>query len=68
METAWYSYSIFNQIWRFSSDFRKSPQNQSWNSVQWEPRCCTRINRRTDIHDEVLCDTCASVSKLRKYQ
>jgi hypothetical protein len=31
--------SDFNQIWSFSTDFRKGPRNQSARtSVQWEPR------------------------------
>jgi hypothetical protein len=41
-----------NEIWIFSTDFRKILKNQiSLKSFQWEPSCSTRMGRQTDKHD-----------------
>jgi hypothetical protein len=42
--------SDFNETWIFSADFLKTLKYHiSWKSVQWEPRCSMRTDRRTDI-------------------
>jgi hypothetical protein len=41
-------FSYFNEIWIFSTDFRKAFKYQiSWTSVQWEPSCSMRSNGQT---------------------
>ena len=42
--------SDFYETWIFWRDFRKIPKYQiSWKSIQWEPSCSMRTDRRTDI-------------------
>jgi hypothetical protein len=47
------SFVDFNQIWRFSTDFHKSPPYQiSLKSVQWKPRTDGRTDGMTDGYVE----------------
>jgi hypothetical protein len=42
--------SDFNEFWNFSTDFRKIFKYQiTWKSVQWEPSCSRRKDRRAGI-------------------
>ena len=48
--------SEFNETWIFWTSFRKLLKHKiSWKSVQWEPSCSMRVDRRTDRHDETHC-------------
>jgi len=43
----------FNETCNFSVDFRKILKFKiSWKSVQWEPSCSMRTDRRTERYDE----------------
>jgi hypothetical protein len=39
-------YPLFYSTWNFSTDCREILKCQTWNSVQWEPRCSTRTDRQ----------------------
>ena len=40
----------YNEAWIFLIHFRKIFKHQiSWKSVQWQPNCFTRSDRRTDV-------------------
>jgi hypothetical protein len=42
--------SDFNEIWIFSTDYRKILKFQiSWKSVQWDPSCSMRTDRRINM-------------------
>jgi hypothetical protein len=47
-----YSFSLsdYNEIWNFSTDFRKIQISRKSN--EWESRCSMRTDRQTDRHDE----------------
>jgi hypothetical protein len=43
-------FSDFSETWIFLTDFQKILMYQIlWKSVQWEPSCAMRTERRTDI-------------------
>ena len=47
--------SNFKDTWIFSSDFRKVLKYQiSWKSVQWEPSCSMRTDRRTAMTNLIV--------------
>ena len=48
--------SDFNQTWIFPTDFRQILKYQiSWKSVQWEPSCSMRNDRRIDMTKLIVC-------------
>jgi hypothetical protein len=66
MERARHFYSIFNQILRFSTDFRKSPQKsvKKMRSVEAE---LVRTNKQTDGQTDTMTFH-ATHAQLRKYK
>jgi len=44
--------SDFNEAWIFWTYFRKNTQiSNSWKSVQWDPSCSRRTDRRSGRHE-----------------
>jgi len=59
--------SYFNKTRIFSTNFRKKifKYQISWKSVEWEPCCSTRTDRRTDRHDEAKKKSLFELSRTR---